>query len=101
MTLLLPLLAAGACAPYANVLDTSQVTQRATRSETQAVSGALHLEDPRWESPLERARLIDEALGGQIMPDVADRAGVASMVRARSTTVEPGRVHRGVYPLGL
>lgn len=104
MTPILPWISAAGssmCAPHATVLDYSQVSQRASRSQTEAVSGTVWLDHPSWESPLERSHLMVEALGRQIDADEIDRRAFTAAFTSRTRATGAERSHRGTLPLEL
>jgi hypothetical protein len=96
--------AAGAecCAPFANVLDVSQVSERTLVQHTGDIHPlALRLEDSGWTSALERSRLVIEALGGQEDPDALDRRAFGSAIQRKLQSSEPTQQHRRTLPRAL
>jgi hypothetical protein len=81
-------------------LDYSQVTRRAQRIGTQSIT-YIHGGREAPTSVLERAVLLDDALGGQVRADTNTEAAFALVINAQSRPAVPNRTVRGALPFGL
>lgn len=99
MTLLMPYVPAAGLAP--GVLDYAQVSERTSYPQTSAVTGSLRVPDPSWNTPLERARLISDALGGETDPDEVEQRAFAAVFEAQLRPAEPTRTSYDTLPTDL
>lgn len=103
MIQLLPLLASSGVVASAGAmatLDYSQVTRRAQRVGTQSLT-YIHGAREGPTSVLERAVLLDDALGGQTRADAKTEAAFAAVMNAQTRPAVPNRTVHGALPFGL
>lgn len=94
--LLFPLAYVGAAAGPMPPLNTTQVSARVPTTGSRSVS--VRLVDPAWYSPSGRARMIDEALGGQRDPNAEELAAFAAVANRNARRVTPVRTVAGGAP---
>lgn len=95
MTVLMPQRSAN------TLLDYAQVSERHEPWQTSAVTAATRMPDPQWISPLERARLIAESLGGESPADEVEQRAFSAVIEAQLRPVEATRLSLGTLPIDL